>query len=303
MLRSRQPYIIATRNSEELLQNLMHDDYPILFEGLHTCSILNHKKLRTRKKFVRTHNIEHEYYNHLASVEKNMFKRYYFLNEAGKLKHFEYILEYADGIASISMNDTKYFSRKFKNVRTVSAFHPNETISSKAGRGSYVLYHGSLDVGENNQAALFLVREVFNDLKMPLVIAGNKPSGELKTAINGNKNISLRTNVTSDDIYGMISDAHINILPTFQSTGIKLKLLAALFLGRFCMVNSPMIEKTGLESLCICRDTAEELKKEIEMLFSKDYDVSENIKREEILLHNGFSNDHNVKALTGLIFD
>jgi hypothetical protein len=101
----------------------------------------------------------------------------------------------------------------------------------------------------------------------------------------------------------MISDAHINILPTFQSTGIKLKLLAALFLGRFCMVNSPMIEKTGLESLCICRDTAEELKKEIEMLFSKDYDVSENIKREEILLHNGFSNDHNVKALTDLIFD
>jgi hypothetical protein len=31
------PYIVSSRTSEELVNNLLHDDYPILLEGLHTC--------------------------------------------------------------------------------------------------------------------------------------------------------------------------------------------------------------------------------------------------------------------------
>jgi len=296
------PYIVATRYSEDLLKDLLHDNYPILFEGMHSCYFLNNKKLKNRKKIVRTHNIEHVYYENLARVEKNMFKRYYYQNEASKLTRFEKILEHADGLAAISMNDAGYFSKKFKNVKIVSAFHPNESITAKAGKGTYALYHGSLEVGENNEAALFLVREVFNDLKIKLIIAGNKPSHELKSAVAGKKNISLKTGLDSEDIYKLISEAHVNILPTFQSTGIKLKLLAALFRGRYCLVNTPMIEKTGLESLCICRETASEFKSELKNLFAKDYDISENARREEILLHNGFSNDHNATALIHLLF-
>ncbi|HNZ41898.1 MAG TPA: glycosyltransferase [Bacteroidales bacterium] len=296
------PYIVATRYSENLLTNLLRDDYPILFEGLHTCYLLNNKKLKNRKKIVRTHNIEHEYYSSLARVEKNMFRRYYFLNEASKLARFEKQLDHANGIAAISMNDAAHFSRKYKKVRTISAFHSNEQITSKPGKGTFALYHGSLEVGENNEAALFLVNEVFNDLKIKFFIAGNKPSSELKTAVSGKKNIFLKMGISSEEIYDLVSEAHVNILPTFQATGIKLKLLAALFRGRFCLVNTPMIEKTGLESLCICRNSADEFKKELISLFNKDYDLSENKKREEILMHNGFSNDYNAAALVDLIF-
>ncbi|HOY32350.1 MAG TPA: glycosyltransferase [Bacteroidales bacterium] len=296
------PYIVATRYSEELLKNILRDNYPILFEGLHSCYFLNHKKIRNRRKIVRTHNIEHEYYQNLGKIEKNMFRRYYYLNEAGKLERFEKILEYADGLAVISNNDAHYYSRKFKNVTTISAFHPHEKIVSRPGKGSFALYHGSLDVGENNEAALFLIRQVFDDLKFKLYIAGNKPSKELKSAVNGRNNIILKTGLTSEDIYKLVADAHVNILPTFQSTGIKLKLLAALYRGRFCLVNPPMIRKTGLESLCICCETAGEFKSEIKNLFSREYNASENAKREEILLHKGFSNDYNAAAMVNLLF-
>ena len=34
------PYIVCSRNSEELLNNLKKDDYPILLEGLHCCMLL-----------------------------------------------------------------------------------------------------------------------------------------------------------------------------------------------------------------------------------------------------------------------
>lgn len=297
------PYIVATRYSEDLLNNLLKDDYPILFEGLHSCYFLNHKKLKGRKKIIRTHNIEHEYYGNLARVEKNMFRRYYFLNEASKLERFEKYLDHASGIAAISMNDAFHFSKKFKNVKTISAFHPNEIITSKAGKGAFALYHGSLEVGENNEAALFLVNQVFNDLKIKLVIAGNKPTNELKAAVKDKKNITFRMAIDSEEIYKLVAEAHVNILPTFQSTGIKLKLLAALYRGRFCLVNTPMIEKTGLETLCICKNTAEEFKSELKNLFTREYDISENAKREEILLRNGFSNDCNAAALINLIFD
>ncbi len=299
---NRKPYIVATRYSKELLNLLLKDNYPILFEGLHTTYFINDKRIRERRKIVRTHNIEHDYYNNLARVEKDLFKRYYFLNEAGKLARYEKVLDYAEGIAAISKNDTDYFSKKYKNAQTISAFHPNNTVTSKRGKGSFALYHGSLDVGENNEAALFLVNQVFNNLKIHLIIAGNKPSKELRNAISGKSNIELRTGITSDDIYELISDAHVNVLPTFQATGIKLKLLAALFQGRYCLVNSLMIENTGLENICICRDTAEEMKTELKSLFKKDFDFDETIKRDEILLHNGFSNEHNTKTLIDMLF-
>ena len=56
------PYIVSTRNDSELLKNLKQNNYPILFEGLHSCFFLNHNDLQDRFKVVRTHNIEHDYY-------------------------------------------------------------------------------------------------------------------------------------------------------------------------------------------------------------------------------------------------
>lgn len=51
------PYIVKSRSSKELLENLNSNDFPILFDGLHTTYFLKHPKLRSRKKFVRVHNI------------------------------------------------------------------------------------------------------------------------------------------------------------------------------------------------------------------------------------------------------
>ena len=48
----------------------------------------------------------------------------------------------------------------------------------------------------------------------------------------------------------LISKAQVNILPSFNCTGVKLKLLNALFNGRHCIVNQDAVEGTGLESTC-----------------------------------------------------
>ncbi|MDD4406377.1 MAG: glycosyltransferase family 1 protein, partial [Parabacteroides sp.] len=69
------PYNVVSRKDPELLDRLLKDDHPILFEGLHSCYYLSDPRLKERKKIVRTSNIEHDYYHQLSRAEKNLFKR------------------------------------------------------------------------------------------------------------------------------------------------------------------------------------------------------------------------------------
>lgn len=298
----RRPYIVVTRVSEELLKNLSGTNNPILFEGLHSCYYLDDNKLRNKRKIVRTHNIEHDYYMNLAKVEKDIFKRYYFSNEAQKLKRYEKILGEADGIAAISLHDKEYFSKKYKNVISVSAFHLNEKVDIGEGLGNFALYHGSLSVGENNEAGLFLINNVFNDIDVPMIIAGNKPSKELRHAAEKFSNITLRTEITTADIYKLIREAQINILPTFQATGIKLKLLSALYTGRHCIVNMPMVEDTGLESLCVIRDHNDEMKKAVLDYFARPFTKKDIEKRKDLLDDSIYATNYNINQLIGMLF-
>jgi len=294
------PFVVVSRSSEKLMENLLRDTYPILFEGLHSCFHLNDSRLSGRIKIARTHNIEHEYYTNLQKVEKSVFKKLYFGMEGRKLERFEKILKKADHIAAISPADAKHLSLKFNNVHHITAFHPNKDVKIKEGKGDFCLYHGNLEVGENNEAALYLVNQVFSKIKIPLIIAGRKPSSELIAAVANYSHISIKANINTQDIDGLIRNAQINVLPTFQATGIKLKLLVALFTGRHCVVNAPMVVNTGLEQLCSIQDSAEFMAKEITYLFEQQFDMQEQQKR-EVLLRENFSNDINVKKLIALL--
>jgi hypothetical protein len=287
-----------------LLKSLQKDDYPILFEGLHSCANLNHPSLKGRRKIVRTHNIEHEYYTSLAEVESNPLKMLYFKREAKKLARYEDIIQFADALAAISNKDKQCLSQRYPGlpIETVSAFHPFENVEILPGSGKYALYHGSLEVGENNKAALFLIKEVFCGLGIPLKIAGNNPSRTLLYAADGQRNVEIITDVTTEKIYKLVREAHVNVLPTFQATGIKLKLLAALFSGRHCLVNTPMVDQTGLEPLCHLADSPAEMKTQLQALFREDFGAELIGQRKELLENGMFSNAHNIEKLVALIF-
>lgn len=297
----RRPFIAVTRSSEQLVQRLLKDDYPILFEGLHTCYHLQDKRLAQRFKIVRTHNIEHDYYRSLAKVEKQLFKKYYFLNEAVKLQRFERTLCNAQAVAAISKADTDYLRKKYPNVNHISAFHPNNKVDIATGKGTFCLYHGSLEIGENNEAALHLVRNIFSKLSVPLIIAGNKPSRELKEEAAKYPHVEIRTGLDTATIHQLIKDAQVNVLPTFQATGIKLKLLAALYMGRHCLVNSFMVKNTGLEALCRVEDTNKRFIKAVQALFEEEFNGTSRQKREE-LLNARFGNAVHAQKLYALIY-
>lgn len=267
----RLPYIVTSRLSDELIENLKKDDYPVLLEGLHCCGVLLDKTMTGRKVFVRTHNVEHDYYRLLAKSEKNLYKRVFFVAESARLRRFEPILNRATGILAISNNDFEYFSHRYKNVSLIPAYNSFEEVNVIEGHGDYVLYHGKLDVAENYNAAEFLVKKVFNDIDVNLKIAGMNPPEHLVALAAGNQNVELIPNPDDNLMQNLIRNAHINILVTAQATGLKLKLLNALFNGRYCVVNSKMVDGLNVNDLCVVADSADELKTVILNLMDKSF--------------------------------
>jgi len=294
------PYIVITRDNNQLLNNLSSNNYPILFEGLHTCLNLDNAALKNNLKLVRTHNIEHEYYRNLCKAEPYIFRKMFFGMEACKLKQYENVLENASHLLCISPNDNLYFDRKFGNSHFIPAFHPFNEIKSKEGRGEYILFHGNLSVSENIQAVEYLIQNVFSKISQPVIIAGKNPTERLAQKIQQHSNVQLISNPDNEQMENLIQNSHICLIPTFQDTGLKLKLLASLFSGRFCIANKPMIHKTGLEHLCHQADTPKEMIDCVNELFQVEF-TSVEIEKRKIILEDDFSNHRNALKIIKLL--
>ncbi|MBL7972360.1 MAG: glycosyltransferase [Prolixibacteraceae bacterium] len=297
---SAKPYIVVTRTNSQLINNLSKNRCPVLFEGLHTCSYLDHPALKNHLRLVRTHNIEHDYYWNLYLSEPNLFKRIFFRMEAWKLRNYEEILRHASHLLCISPNDNFYFDHQYGHSHFVPAFHPFSEIKSRVGRGNYILFHGNLSVSENLQAVEYLLKNVFSKISQKVIIAGKNPPERLIKKVSRIPDIQLVLNPGEEQMESLIQNAHISLLPTFQDTGLKLKLLASLFSGRFCIANTPMIHKTGLEHLCVLADTADEMISQINKLVLQDFN-SEEIEKRKLILEDAFSNHHNAMKIMQLM--
>nr|WP_186972785.1 glycosyltransferase family 1 protein [Bacteroides intestinalis] len=260
------PYIVYSRRSKLLLERLCEDNSPILFEGLHTCYFLSNPLLRDRPKWVRMHNVEHDYYNFLGKSCVSWHEKCYYYLEAWKLKHYERVLLYANKILAITHKDAGYFTQKYPSVLTYCLPCFFDSISVKTVRdvsidnGKYILYHGNLSVLENIRVINYILDNLVSklDIGMQVIIAGKNPCKHLQEKISRIPNVSLIANPSQEEMNFLIASAHIHLLLTFQDTGIKLKLIYSLMKGHgHCLVNSMMIPDSGFEEVCTIADGQE----------------------------------------------
>jgi hypothetical protein len=293
------PYIIKSRSSEELLRNLLNDNAPVLLEGLHTCALLREPALKNRILVYRESNIEHHYYFHLLKADQSWFKKVYFLIEMIRLRVFQHHLSGATMMLAVSTKDQQYLKARFpgKPVNYLPSFHGRDIAHMLPGFGRYVLYHGNLSVSENYKAANYIVTRIWTN-KMPrLVIAGQKPPDWLHAKISEKPNVMLVENPENTVMEQLITHAHIHLLITFQATGLKLKLLNALFRGRFCLVNKAMVAGTDLGQFCQIASKPIEFRKEVDRLFGIRFEEHDAEIR-KTLLEEIFSDTKNCKRLS-----
>ena len=297
----REPYVVASRKSEALIQDLLKDDYPILCEGLHTAAVLNDSRLKNRKIYVRAHNVEHDYYRLLADSEPTFWKRWFYKMEARKLQRYEPVLKKAAAVFSVTQKDNDFFNAQYGNAVLVPSFNSVSRVCSETGRGDYVLYHGNLSVAENKKAAEWLINNVFSEINIPCVVAGLNPPDSLRQLCDRYPNVALKTNLDDAEMMDLIRNAQINVMVTDQPTGLKLKLLNALYNGRFCLVNCDMIRGTSLDPLCIVAETPEEFIKEIKRLMKEDF-TEDNVEERDEAMKELYQNEKNVQILLNSIF-
>jgi hypothetical protein len=252
------PFVVNSRRSEKLLSKLTSNDFPLLFDGLHTSFLLNHPKLSARDKFVRLHNIEHNYYQSRARHEKNFLKKIYFCLESFRLRKFEKILSGATTVFPLSYPDHEYFSSKCRNSVCIEPFHPYKDISIAAGSGNYILYHGDMSVNENEDIVMMLAHDVFSKIDYQCVIAGRNPSAGIKNLVSQYNNIKLAADPGNSEMMDLVTNAHIHLIPSAESDGFKLKLLSAFIAGRHIVTNNITLRGSGaLESVIIANTPAE----------------------------------------------
>ena len=295
------PFIVGSRRDRRLLDNLLADGYPILFEGLHCCWYISHPKLRNRKKVIRMHNIEWNYYANLAILERSLVRRLYFRVESWKLRLFEARnIRWADEIFCISEMDCLYFEEeRARSSVLIHPFHGNDDVTIRMGQPvgrnglePYVLFHGKLSVSDNEEAAVYLILSVFSKIEVPLVIAGMSPSERLYSVARMFEHVTIIANPGEREMEELIRGAQIHVVMSFQISGMKLKLLNALFRGRYCVVNETAVESTGLESLCDIANEPEEIVAAIGRLIDKPFTKKMVDERRSLLLGSFNNKEH-----------
>ena len=297
-LSSRLPYIVASRMDPRLLENLQADAHPVLLEGVHCTGYLEQLVQNGRKVVVRLHNDEAAYYRQLAGAERNWWKKFFFRRESRLLQRYQRQLSKLAYYACITQSDAALFRNEYglPNSFFLPAFIPWQEVTGPEGLGSFCFYHGNLSVPENEKAAIWLLENVFSRIKVPFVLAGKNPSRRLDKLAHLYQHTCLVANPGEAEMNDLIRKAHIHLLPSFSDTGIKFKLLHALYEGRHCVANENMVKGTGLEAACHIGSNAEAFAAIIMQLHHHPFGEEEVRLRKE-LLGNTYDAERNARTL------
>ncbi len=296
------PYIVESRVNKHLITRLNEDNFPIIIEGIHCTGIIPHINTKQRKIIVRVHNDEAAYYTHLSFSERSYIKKQYLKREGRLLKKYQENLDPSLDYAFVSAADKNCFEEKYKFRKThfIPAFLPWQAIEAAPGVGSYCLYQGNLGVSENEKATLWLMENIFSFSKIPFVIAGKNIPERIQMFVNKLPHLRIINNPEKEDMAKIIREAQIHLLPSFNNTGIKLKLLHALICGRFCITNRAGIEGSGITKGIFIANHAKEFRTMIEQLMLMPFSIKDIEERKYLL--ELFNNKTNAEKLSALLW-
>lgn len=224
------PFFVKSRESKSLVENILDLEGVILFEGIHTTAAL--KYLRNKPVFIRSHNIESEYYGGLRRSTRSWWRRIYYFIEEFKLKKFEsQVYADASGVVSISERDKLVIGRINSNTISIYPFtgnseQPSPQLINQNYEKDRIVFFGNLSVPENELAAMNLIKRVKRS-RYNLSLLGKSPS---KVLINlcRKQHIDLVENPSDAILHETIQSAEFTVLFSNQYSGVKLKLFTAL---------------------------------------------------------------------------
>src|SRR5690606_15167190 len=114
------------------------------------------------------------------------------------------------------------------------------------------------------------------------------------------ENLKLIDSPDAETMLNLARNASVHVLPTFQSTGFKLKLLYSLFTAPYVIVNEKMVDGTNLKPFCHIADSPQEMADLINKFHKAPHDT-EVLKKRMDYLGDNFSNRENALKIKALL--
>ena len=243
---------------EELIQLLKSNTYNIIqLETLYLAPYISTIRQYSDAIIVmRSHNVEHEIWERIASNTSLLPKRIYLKHLTEKLKNFEiqHLNKY-DVMAAITQRDLDYFEKLgYENKGIVAPiglqmnkYHPDYGSFDKPLSLSFI---GSLDWMPNLEGLEWFIQKVMPKVRkrfpnIKLHIAGrNMPKHLLK---HKGENIVVHGEVESSTDF--LNQHSVMIVPLFSGSGMRAKIIEAMSLGKITLTTS-----LGLEGIDATED-------------------------------------------------
>lgn len=203
------------------------------------------RKHRNLAVSLRAHNVEHEIWERVAANTKNLLKKWYLKNQNRHLKKFEVsLLNQFDVLLAITARDLGVFrALGYRNAAVTVPVGIN-LVDYPIDNQEFALennlsFIGALDWMPNQQGVVWFLENVWKKLtpdypKSKFRIAGKNTPTWLKARQGG----SVEVLGEVPDAKAFILQQPISVAPLFSGSGIKVKVLEGMALGRTVITTS-----------------------------------------------------------------
>lgn len=218
----------------------------ILIESIYLLPYMGAYRKTKAKVVLRAHNVEHKIWEDLSKNSSNSLKSKYLDLLSKQLKEYEQTeIKKVDAVLAISEEDQQIIQQLAPDVPVTTI--PTSIIVSNE-RQDYskndFYFLGAMDWLPNKEGIDWLMREVCNKFDIPekIHLAGKRL---MKNAYHGNSCVTNHGEI--DDANDYISEHGICLIPLFSGSGVKIKLLENMSLGKPIITTKEGIRGVSVE--------------------------------------------------------
>ena len=283
----------------------MYDYDAVLMESIFLVPYVPVIRANTKAKIImRAHNVEYEIWERITRNTANLPLRIYLNYLTGKLKKYEleHINDFDMVITLTSRDMNKYLANGLNTEKLVLPAGIDATkfnnIKRKLSGKPEIAFIGSLDWTPNIEGVNWFVKKVWKNItkefpKAVLHIAGrNTPESLYKL---NSPNIVVHGEVP--DAASFLQDYDIVIVPLLSGSGMRLKILEAMAMGKTVVTTSIGVEGIDARDMqeVLIADTPKEFENKLKYCFTNPTALA-TISQNAVEL---FHKKYNLESITG----
>ena len=231
---------ISKEFEEKIIEILSKNKYDIIqLETLYVTPYIETIRKHSDAKIVlRAHNIEHLIWDRITQATKNPIKKFYLSHLSKTLKKYELeALDKFDGIAAITKTDADFFKKTGTKTPIVDIPFGINLNKFQLSDGEYEfpsLFHiGSMNWMPNEEGIDWFLNKVWDLIykKMPdlkIYLAGR----EMPDWLINYKKTNVEVVGEVENAQDFINSKAIMIVPLFSGSGIRIKIIEGMALGK-----------------------------------------------------------------------